>query len=90
MEKKLKAPAAPATQLEVLVGVANGLLVQNRKLKEIEGKFVEADEAEPGHSRESRRAGSRFQDKWMCEGVYSSATLSAFRTGRIAGAVCLF
>ena len=44
MEKKLTAPAAPATQLEVLVGVANGLLEQDRKLKEIEGKFVEADE----------------------------------------------
>ncbi len=44
MEKELSKSAAPATQLEVLVGVAKGLLEQDRKLKEIEGEFVEADE----------------------------------------------
>ena len=39
MEKKLM-ERKPATQLEVLVGVANGLLEQDKKLKEIEGKVL--------------------------------------------------
>ena len=39
MEKKLT-ERKPATQLEVLVGVANGLLEQDKKLKEIEGALM--------------------------------------------------
>ena len=40
MRERLSKPTAPKSHLEVLVGVANGLLEQDKKLKEIEGKVL--------------------------------------------------
>ena len=44
MEKKLFAPAQPATELEILLGAVNGLVAQDKRLKDLETKTVQADE----------------------------------------------
>ena len=44
MRERLFAPAQPMSQLEILLGAVNGLVAQDKRIKEIDAKVDEVDE----------------------------------------------
>lgn len=68
MREKLNAQAAPQSELEVLVGVANNLLVQRRKLEEIEGKVAKTDEKMGVLDSKVAELGHAFQTNGCAKG----------------------